>query len=110
MLTVDRRHGAAEGDLADHQQRHAGQPLPAQRHRGALEGAFKHSKDVSGRQILARNLESIQGMPNGAQMAEDVYLVAVDISMADGSVSPEETAILEKIARRLGVDPKKFEF
>jgi tellurite resistance protein TerB len=49
-------------------------------------------------------------MPNGAQMAEDVYLVAVDISMADGSVSAEETAILEKIARRLGVDPKKFEF
>lgn len=76
----------------------------------ALESAFKHSKDSSGRQQLARDLESIQGSQHGTQMAEDVYLVAVDISMADGSVSPEETAILEKIARRLGVDPKKFEF
>jgi tellurite resistance protein len=76
----------------------------------ALESAFKNSKDASGRQALARNLEAIQGMPNGAQMAEDVYLVASDISMADGSVSDEEKVVLEKIARRLGVDPKKFEF
>jgi tellurite resistance protein len=30
--------------------------------------------------------------------------------MADGSVSPEEKTVLEKLARRLGVDPSKFEF
>ncbi|WP_439398465.1 tellurite resistance TerB family protein [Bradyrhizobium sp. PMVTL-01] len=76
----------------------------------ALESAFKSAKDASGRQTLARSLDSILTMPNGTQMAEDVYLVATDIANADGSVSDEEKAIMEKIARRLNVDPKKFDF
>ena len=76
----------------------------------ALEQAFKLSKDASGRQSLARNLESIKGMANGDQMSEDVYLVAVDISMADGEVSDAEKAIMTKIANKLGVDPSKFDF
>lgn len=74
------------------------------------DAMFKRSKDASGRQSLARELDDIKGRENGAQMAEDVYLVAVDVSAADGEVEPEEKAVLEKIAGRLGVDPKRFEF
>lgn len=74
------------------------------------ETMFKRSKDASGRQSLARELDDIKGRPDGAQMAEDVYLIAVDVSAADGEVEPEEKVVLEKIANRLGVDPAKFTF
>ena len=77
---------------------------------GTAETMFKRSKDASGRQSLARELDDIKGRPDGAQMAEDVYLIAVDVSAADGEVEPEEKVVLEKIASRLGVDPAKFTF
>lgn len=74
------------------------------------DAMFKRAKDASGRQSLARELDDIKGRPDGAQMAEDVYLIAVDVSAADGEVEPEEKVVLEKIANRLGVDPAKFTF
>jgi tellurite resistance protein TerB len=76
----------------------------------ALEHAFKASKDATGRQALARDLEGVTKLEGGAQMAEDVYLVAMDIAGADGNVSEEEQAVMAKIAKRLSVDPSKFEF
>lgn len=71
---------------------------------------FKRAKDVSGRQQLARELDDIKGRPDGVAMAEDVYLIALDIANADGEVEPQEDAVLKKIATRLGVDAGKFEF
>lgn len=71
---------------------------------------FKRAKDVSGRQQLARELDDIKGRPDGATMAEDVYLIALDIANADGEIEPQEDAVLKKIATRLGVDASKFEF
>lgn len=71
---------------------------------------FKRAKEASGRQLLARELDDIKGRPNGPQMAEDVYLVALDVAGADGEVEPAEEAVLKKIAARLGVDTAKFEF
>lgn len=71
---------------------------------------FKRAKDSSGRQQLARELDDIKSRPQGAQMAEDVYLIAVDIALADGEIEPAEKDVLAKIANRLGVDPAKFEF
>lgn len=71
---------------------------------------FKRAKDSSGRQQLARELDDIKSRPNGATMAEDVYLLAVDIATADGEVEPQEDVVLKKIAARLGVDPAKFDF
>lgn len=71
---------------------------------------FKRAKDSSGRQQLARELDDIKSRPQGAQMAEDVYLIAVDIALADGEIEPAEKDVLAKIANRLGVDPSKFEF
>lgn len=74
------------------------------------DAMFKRAKDSSGRQQLARELDDIKGRPDGPRMAEDVYLVAVDVSLADGEVEPQEAEVLKKIANRLGVDPSRFEF
>lgn len=71
---------------------------------------FKRAKDVSGRQMLARELDDIKTKENGKQMAEDVYLVALDVANADGEVEPQETEVLKKIANRLGVNASDFEF
>lgn len=74
------------------------------------ETMFKRAKESSGRQQLARELDDIKSRPSGQQMAEDVYLLALDIANADGEVEPEEDVVLKKIAGRLGVDPGKFDF
>lgn len=65
------------------------------------------AKTASGKAQLARQLDDIK---NNASMCEDTYLIALDIAMADGELEPEEEAVLKKIATRLNVDPKKFEF
>lgn len=75
-----------------------------------VSSMFNRAKDASGRQGLARELDDIKGRPDGVKMAEDVYLVAKDIAMADGQIEPEEEVTLKKIAGRLGVDPSAFEF
>lgn len=75
-----------------------------------IDTMFKRAKDSSGRQSLARELDDLKGKPSGAQMAEDVYLIATDISMADDQAEPQEVEVLKKIANRLGVDPSRFEF
>lgn len=71
---------------------------------------FKLAKDSSGRQQLARELDDVKGRPDGAKMAEDVYLIAVDIANADGEVEPQEKVVLDKLSARLGVDVTKFDF
>lgn len=73
------------------------------------ETMFKRAKDASGRQALARELDDIKGRDDG-QMAEDVYLIALDVAYADGEMEQEEADVLKKIAGRLGVDPARFEF
>jgi len=75
-----------------------------------VDRMLKLSKDLSGKQELARNIDKICGLEGGKTMAEDVYLIAADIAAADGSVGEEEQKVLTKIAVRLSVDPKKFEF
>lgn len=75
-----------------------------------LDTMLRRAKEASGRQQLARELDDIKGRPNGAQMAEDVYLIAVDIANADGEMEPEEEVVLKKLAARLGVDTSRFDF
>lgn len=65
------------------------------------------AKTQSGKQNLARQLDDIKGNPT---MCEDVYLIAADIAFADGELEPAEKETLAKIAKRLNVDPSKFEF
>lgn len=74
------------------------------------ETMFKRAKDASGRQQLARELDDIKSRPGGMQMAEDVYMIALDIAGSDGEIEPQEDAVLKKIAARLGIDTSKFDF
>lgn len=78
----------------------------------ALSSALTHATTASGKQELARQLDSVKGLPNGSQMAEDVYLVAVDVSVSNSNhkAGEDELAVLAKLATRLNVDPSKFEF
>lgn len=78
----------------------------------AMDAALKHAKDASGRQFLAREIDAVKSMPSGSQMAEDVYLVALDVASSNHNGKPgdDETAVLQKIAKRLSIDESKFEF
>ena len=111
---------AADGDIEESERRKAVSIVTNHQTLGKLykqndiettaELMFKRAKDVSGRQQLARELDDIKSRPNGTSMAEDVYLIALDIANADGEVEPQEDVVLKKIAARLGVDPNKFDF
>ena len=78
----------------------------------ALNSALSHAQTASGKQELAGQLDSVLTLPNGSQMAEDVYLVAVDVASSNShhSVGEDEQRVLDKLAKRLSVDPSKFEF
>lgn len=78
----------------------------------ALNSALSHATTASGKQELARQLDRVLGLPNGTQMADDVYLVAVDVASSNShhSVGEDEQRVLDKLANRLHVDPSKFEF
>lgn len=78
----------------------------------ALNSALGHAQTSSGKQELARALDSVISLPNGSQMAEDVYLVAVDVASSNShhTVGEDEQKVLDKIAKRLSVDPSKFDF
>lgn len=71
---------------------------------------FKRAKDASGRNQLARELDDVKNRPGGQQMAEDAYLITLDIAGADGELEPAEVEVLKKIAARLNVDTTKFDF
>ncbi|MDB5608124.1 MAG: terB [Bradyrhizobium sp.] len=79
---------------------------------GALNSALSHAQTASGKQELARQLDSVLSLPNGTQMAEDVYLVALDVASSNSNhkVGEDEQRVLDKLANRLHVDPSKFEF
>lgn len=74
------------------------------------ETMFKRAKDASGRNQLGRELDDIKTRPNAGQMAEDAYLIAVDIAKASGEIEPAEAEVLKKLATRMNVDVSKFEF
>lgn len=78
----------------------------------ALNSALGHGQTASGKQELARQLDAVLSAPNGQQMAEDVYLVALDVASANShhTVGEDEQRVLEKLSKRLNVDPTKFEF
>lgn len=111
---------AADGDIEDSERQksvrivtnHAtlGKLYKQQDIEQTMETMFRRAKEASGRQQLARELDDIKGRENSAQMAEDVYLIAVDIAHADGELEAEEEVVLKKLATRLGVDPSRFEF
>lgn len=71
--------------------------------RNAVSSALDKATSNAGKQQLARELDDLKKHPTGAQMAEDVYWIAVDVA-AEGDTSDAEKAILAKLAQRLNVD------
>ncbi|EFO33575.1 TerB [Roseibium sp. TrichSKD4] len=51
----------------------------------------------------------IEDIKDDPDMAETVYLTALDISESDGQIEPEEKAVLEKIAAKLGLNPANYD-
>lgn len=78
----------------------------------ALNSALNHGQTASGKQELARQLDAVLNAPSGQQMAEDVYLVALDVASSNSNhkIGEDEQSVLDKLAKRLHVDPTKFEF
>lgn len=120
VLAASALVAAADGDIEESERRKvvsiiAGHPTLSKLYQGHIveqtaDVMFKRAKDMSGRQQLARELDDIKTREGGPQMAEDVYLIALDIAMSDGEMEPAEDAVLKKIAARLGVDASKFDF
>lgn len=71
----------------------------------SIEGCIMRMIDRSngGRVGKMGLYKEIDDVASNAEDAEVVLLTAMDIADADGSVSPEETAVLEKIAGKLGL-------
>ncbi len=78
----------------------------------ALNAALGHGTTSSGRQELARSVDKVKSLPNGEQMAEDVYLVALDVASSNSNhkVGEDEQRVLDRLAKHLSIDPSKFEF
>ncbi|ARV77549.1 putative tellurite-resistance protein [Sinorhizobium phage phiM5] len=60
----------------------------------------------SGKLGLWKEVEDVASDP---EMAEVIYVTALDIAESDGEIEPAEQSVLDKLAQVLGVDPRKFE-
>lgn len=78
----------------------------------AFNSAMSHGASLSGKQELARSLDRVLTLQNAQEMADDVYLMAADVASSNSrhEVGEKEQGVLDKLAKRLNVDPKKFEF
>lgn len=111
---------AADGDIEDAEKRKAvsiiqehptlGKLYQSTEIENTANAMFTRAKSVSGRQQLAREIQEVKTKPNAGTMAEDIYLVGVDIAQADGELEDKEREVLKKVAGLLSLDPTKFEF
>lgn len=53
--------------------------------------------------------KEIEDIAKDGEMAETVFVTALDVSEADGEMEPQERDVLRKIAGLLRVDPRKFD-
>ena len=67
----------------------------------ALSSGLSHGQTASGKQELARQLDRVLTLPNGREMADDVYLMAVDVASSNSrhEVGEQEQAVLDKLSK-----------
>ena len=53
--------------------------------------------------------KEIDDIASNDDMKEIVYLCALDVAEAEGGIDPTEQAVLNKIASKLSLDPKKYD-
>lgn len=81
--------------------------FPAREIELTMEGMLRRAQaGRTGRMGLYKEIDDIA---SDAEMAEVVYLTALDVSESDGEMEPEEKEVLKKIADRLHIDQKKYE-
>lgn len=78
----------------------------------ALNNALSHAPSASGRKELYDSLDAVSSLPDGENIADAIYLMAVDISTANSrnEAGEDEKRVLANIAKHLHVDPSKFDF
>lgn len=64
---------------------------------------------TAGRTGRANVMKEISDIADNTEMAETVYLTALDVAEANGDVCEAERDMLNKIASRLGVNPSSLE-
>ncbi len=69
-----------------------------------MDKMLKRAKTRSGQAALMRELDDVASKDR--QIREDVFLAALDVSLSDGQIEPEEKKVLINIGSRLGVDAK----
>lgn len=76
-----------------------------------IEGCIQRMLDrANGGRVGKMGLyNEITDVASSAEDAEIVLLTAMDIADADGSVDPEETVVLEKIAGKLGLKLSNYD-
>jgi len=74
--------------------------------KSCAETMFSRAVTNMGRLSLQRELDDIKG--KGQDMAQDVYMIALDVAGADGNVGEDEEKVLERFATRLGVDVRSL--
>ncbi len=73
----------------------------------ALDSMIKRAKTgLPGRIGLYKEIEEIK---SSADMAEIAYVTAVEVAGAEGGIDANEQKVLNKIAEKLGIDPRKYD-
>lgn len=68
----------------------------------------KRPGSFSGKIQLRREIQEAVGRAGGVTVSEDIFLVAADVAMADGSIGDAEKKELAEIAKTVGIDPSKY--
>ncbi|MFV1627972.1 tellurite resistance TerB family protein [Phaeobacter sp. JH203A] len=76
-----------------------------------IEGCMQRMLDRAGggrvgQMNLMKELDDINGNTDDSEM---VFLTALDIADADGEIDPGEQAMIEKIAKRLGINAASYQ-
>lgn len=71
-----------------------------------MENMLNRTKTRTGRAGLFTEIDEAA---NKTGAGETIYLAALDVAEADGNIDADEQEMLNKIARRVGVDPNKLD-
>ena len=108
---------AADGDVSREEEKAAKDAIAAS---SVLSNAFKanqiaktadtmFARALQGRTGRLGLYKEIDDIASNDELGEIVYTTALDIAEADGNICDKESAVLEKIAGRLGVNPANFD-
>lgn len=112
----------ADGEVEDSEKKQGMQVLTEHEQlskiypRSAIENEFNAAMAMgssnSGKNRLGTRLDEVRSLPDGASMADDVYLMATDVAASNSrhEIGEKEQKVLTTIAKHLSVDPSKFEF